>query len=148
MNDKIRHRHWPLGWLRCIFRPCETFLSEETRRMTYQSFDGRKEELRAAVAEERDRLYRMIDNGADVDDDPLLGYIARNRGTLKGRVRRVPTGERQAVPSGEIRADLETAEARRLRLQEEERAQIRGRRAAQAEAERQARLARLRRGEV
>lgn len=148
MNEKIRHRHWPLGWIRCLLRPCGLALAEETRRHTYVSFADRKAELRAAVKEERDRLYAMIDDGADVDDDPLLAHIARNRGTLKGRVRRVPTGERREIPSGEIRADVETAEARRLRLQEEERARIRAAYAARAEADREARLDRLRRGEI
>lgn len=90
----------------------------------------------------------MIDNGADVDDDPLLAHIAKNRGTLKGRVRRVPHGERREIPSGEISADVETAEARRLRLQEEERERIKAAHMARAEAEREARLDRLRRGEI
>ena len=148
MNKKLRHRHWPLGRIRCIFRPCEPALSEETRRATYKSFEERKAELRAAVKEERDRLYALIDNGADVDDDPLLAHVARNRGTLKGPVRRVPTGERREIPSGEIHADVETAEARRLRLQEEDRERIKAAHTARAEAAREARLDRLRRGEI
>lgn len=148
MPEKIRHRHWPGGWLRCLFRPCEPALAEETRRATYKSFAERKAELQAAVDEERARLYALIDDGADVDDDPLLAHIARNRGTLKGSVRRVPTGERREIPSGEIRADVETSEQRARHQQAVDRERASAEYAARAEAARAARLDRLRRGEL
>ena len=114
MTKKLRHRHWPLGWLACLLRPCGVALSEETRRATYESFADRKRELRAAVAEERDRLYRMIDDGADIDDDPLLAHIARNRGTLQGEVRRVPNGDHTLAALS--RAVVEAERQREARL--------------------------------
>lgn len=138
MNHKIRHRHWPLGWVCCLFRPCDPALAEETRRETYRSFEDRKAELRAAVEEERERLYALIDNGADVDNDPLLGHIARNRGTLKGPVRR--------VPSGEIIDDMAATRRRAQREADELDRETTALHIARAEAKREERLDRLRRG--